>query len=117
MKEFSKMILAIEPEVKDFIAKQFIADASLRHAIAFFQWRLHFCKTNFSDAEKTRRANETAIKAIIDSRLGGLEFKAFLASQRLSEYQEAQQNIYKKQQQFCLDHKKIQQYCGEASAE
>lgn len=116
MKEFGKMILAIEPKVKDFIAKQFIADASLRHAIAFFQWRLHFCKNNFSDAAKTRRANDTELKAIVDSRVGGLEFKAFLATQRLNEYQEAQQHIYKKQQQFNLDHKKIQQYCGEANA-
>ena len=66
MKEFIKFAVTIDPSVKDYIAKKFIRDADLRHAIAFFQWRLYYNK---------KRAKNVDMESMIEKSHGILEFK------------------------------------------
>lgn len=94
MKEFGKMIMTIDPEIRDYLAEKFIRDAHHRHAIAFFQWRLYFDKTK----NLQYKWPNADLKSYIDNRVDRLNFKEFLASDRLKQYQEDQQNIYKRQQ-------------------
>lgn len=68
MRSILKQVATVKHEVREYILQNYIRQCKKKYAIAFLEWRLHFCKARRENSDSTQQ-EDSEVQELIDGRL------------------------------------------------